>query len=182
MCCWLLLLGSPSSLVCKGGAEFAEQFDRSNPKFHNGNPTVRSPGVQAASSRFRFLSRVDLRQGRASRWCPGSRLLGCLHGTGTRSLSGNFATHAAAHAVKPVVLQAESKNWRDMPDAPLSLEVRPAVPMELESRISCRTSCGTSCRMIMVRSTRCSWTHIRPSTTARRSTEMGAVSFGVLLP
>ena len=24
-----------------GGADFAEQFDRSGPNFHNGNPTVR---------------------------------------------------------------------------------------------------------------------------------------------
>eukprot|EP00439_Symbiodinium_sp_Y106_P028487 s185_g3.t1 len=61
--------------LAESGAEFAEQFDRSNPKFHNGNPTAVPLG--------------------------GARV--------PDSLAASMA-------------QAESKNWRDMPDAPLSLE------------------------------------------------------------
>ncbi|CAE7905563.1 unnamed protein product [Symbiodinium necroappetens] len=61
--------------LAESGAEFAEQFDRSHPKFHNGNPTAVPLG--------------------------GARI--------PDSLAASMA-------------QAESKNWRDMPDAPLSLE------------------------------------------------------------
>ena len=173
LCGRLLPLGVPSSLSCTGGAEFAEQFDRSHPKFHNGNPTVHSPECKQPLP-LPFWSGPELRPCRLV--VPGFQTPWLPPWHRHRSLSGNVATPAAP--------QAESKNWRDMPDAPLSLEVCPAVPAEPESciscRISCRTSCRIRCRMIMVRSTRCSWTHIRPSTSARRSAEMGTVSLGYL--
>lgn len=37
----------------RGGAEFAEQFERGNPKFHNGNPMARGPGQLGTARRVR---------------------------------------------------------------------------------------------------------------------------------
>eukprot|EP00913_Durusdinium_trenchii_P025868 g24275.t1 len=62
--------------LAESGAQFAEQFDRSHPKFHGGNPTAVPLG--------------------------GDRVPESL----AASMGG----------------EAEVKNWRDLPDAPLSLE------------------------------------------------------------
>eukprot|EP00438_Fugacium_kawagutii_P024147 Skav213832 [mRNA] locus=scaffold315:9522:22808:+ [translate_table: standard] len=62
--------------LAESGAEFAEQFDRNHPKFHQGNPTAVPLG--------------------------GDRVPASL----AASMGG----------------EAEVKNWRDLPDAPLSLE------------------------------------------------------------
>lgn len=82
---------NPSSLrlaPSSGGAQFAEQFDRSHPKFHGGNPTVRHVSTRPDRHPVRRVEPVMLQSDPSNGpWTEGVK--GCARGAAAKGGGGS---------------------------------------------------------------------------------------------